>query len=135
MMRLARTLALAALLALALSPLAALPVSATPAPRFAALPGDTARAKTTLTAEGRYIVTLKEDRDVDTAKGHAAKLGVKPDKTFRRALKGYSAPLEPNQLAELRTDPDVEAVVPDEVISMTGQTRPTGVRRVNVPEN
>ena len=134
-MRRASPLALAVLLALAASPLAALPASASPAPRFATLPGDTARAKTKLTADGRYIVTLKDGTDVDAAKGRAARLGVKPDRTYKHALKGYSAHLDPGQLAALRTDPDVDAVVPDEVFSMTAQTRPTGIKRVNVPEN
>jgi subtilisin len=134
-MRRATSLALAALLALGASPLAAVPASAAPAPRFAALPEDSAHATTKLTAEGRYIVTLKGDRDVDVAKGHAARLGVKADRTFRSVLKGYSAHLDATQLAALRADADVESVVPDEIISMTAQTRPTGIRRVNVPEN
>ncbi len=134
-MRRASPLALAALLALGLSPLAALPAAAAPAPRFPTLPGDTAKAKTKLTADGRYIVSLKDSADVDAAKGRAARIGVKADKTYKHALKGYSAHLDPNQLAALRMDPAVDAVVPDEIFSMTAQTRPTGVRRVNVPEN
>jgi subtilisin len=136
-MRRASPLALAALLTLVVSPLAAQPVAAVPASaaRFPTLPEDSAKATTKLTADGRYIVTLKADKDVDAARGKAAKLGVKVDKTYRNALKGYSAHLDRNQLAALRTDPDVDAVVPDEVFSMTSQTRPTGVRRVNAPEN
>ena len=136
-MRRASSLALAALLAITVSPLAALPVAAAPAAssRFPTLPEDMAKTKTKLTVDGRYIVELKPGRDVDKAKGKAEKLGVKPDKTYRYALKGYSAHLDKGQLAAIRADPDVQEVVPDEIFHMTGQTKPTGVRRVNATES
>jgi subtilisin family serine protease len=134
-MRRASPLALAALLAIVLSPLAAQPAAAAPAPRFPALPEDSAKAHTKLTAAGRYIVTMKDGTSVDKAKGRAVGHGVKVDKTFTHAVHGFSAKLDPAQLADLRSDPDVADVVPDEVISMTAQTRPTGIRRVNAPES
>src|SRR5689334_18418252 len=136
-MRRASSLALAALLTATVSPLAALPAAAVPAasPRFPTLPEDTAKTKTKLTADGRYIVALKPGRDVDKAKGKAERLGVKADKTYTYALKGYSAHLDKRQVAELEADPEVQEVVPDEVFHMTAQTRPTGVRRVNATES
>ena len=89
-----------------------------------------ADAKAPLSAEGRYIVILKDGKSVDAATGRAGKRGIKADKTFRHAVRGYAARLAADQLATLRSDPDVQAVVPDEVISIAGQSIPTGVRRV-----
>ena len=133
-MRRATPLAIALLLALGAST-AAHPVTAAGGPPTArATVEDAAKAKP-LSAAGRYIVVLKNGRGVEVAKGRAEKLGVKADRTFKHALKGYSAALDADQLTALEADPDVEAVVPDEVISMTAQSIPTGVRRVNGKES
>ena len=72
---------------------------------------------------------------MDAATSRAGKRGIKADKTFRHAVRGYAAHLAADQLATLRSDPDVQAVVPDEVISIAGQSTPTGVRRVNGRES
>jgi len=56
--------------------------------------------------------------------------GVKADHTYSRALKGFAAKLDKRQKQDLEADPNVLAVVPDAVITMT-QTIPTGVSRVN----
>ena len=92
-------------------------------------------AKVPLSAEGRYIVILKDGKSVDAATGRAGKRGIKADKTFRHAVRGYTARLAADQLATLRSDPDVQAVVPDEVISMAGESIPTGVRRIGGRES
>ena len=55
--------------------------------------------------------------------------GVKADHSFGRAMRGFSAKLDKKQKSDLQADPNVIAVVPDGVISMT-QTTPTGVARV-----
>ena len=135
-MRRASPLALAALLIVTASPFVAQPVAATSGvARFPVLPEDSAKAHGKLSAEGRYIVTLKSGKDVEQATGTAKRLGVTADKTFRNAVHGYAAKLTAGQLAALRADPDVEAVVPDEVFSITAQKRPTGVRRVYAQDN
>ncbi len=136
-MRRASHLALAALLAFTVSPLATAGADAgqAAAPRFPTLPEDTAKAHAPLDVTDRYLVTLRDGKDVDKAEGKAKQLGVVADKTFKHALKGYSAKLNPHQLAELRSDPDVEDVVPDEIFTMQSQTRPTGVRRVFAQDN
>ena len=136
-MRRASHLALAALLAFTVSPLATAGADAgqAAAPRFPTLPEDTAKAQGPLDVTDRYLVTLRDGKDVDKAEGKAKRLGVVADKTFKHALKGYSAKLNPHQLAELRSDPDVEDVVPDEIFTMQSQTRPTGVRRVFAQDN
>jgi subtilisin len=129
-----RLAAVALLVATATSTVAPQPSAAAsthPAPGA----GGAVDAKAPLSAEGRYIVILKDGKSVDAATGRAGKLGVKADKTFRHAVHGYAARLAADQLARLRGDPDVEAVVPDEVISIAGQSIPTGVRRVNGRES
>ncbi len=110
------------------------PTAAAPS-RAAAGEDGTARAKAKLSAEGRYIVILKDGKSVDAATSRAGKHGVKADRTFRHAVRGYAAHLAPDQLASVRSDPDVQTVVPDEVISIAGQSIPVGVRRVNGRES
>ena len=94
-----------------------------------------ADAKAPLNAEDRYIVILKDGKSVDAAISRAGKRGIKADRTFRHAVRGYAAHLAAAQLATLRSDPDVQAVVPDEAISIAGQATPTGIRRVNGRES
>src|SRR5262245_41437668 len=120
-MRRASHLALATLLALTASPLASVGASATPAPapRFPTLPEDKAKAEAPLDASGRYVVTFKAGKDADQATGRAKRMGVAADKTFRNVVKGFAAKLDASQVAELRLDPDVEAVVPDEIFKIT----------------
>ena len=110
------------------------PTAAAPSRPAAGEDGATG-AKAPLSAEGRYIVILKDGRSVDAATGRAGKHGVKADRTFRHAVRGYAAHLAADQLASVRSDPDVQAVVPDEVISIAGQSIPAGVRRVNGRES
>ena len=129
-----RLVAVALLFATGASTIAPQPAAAglqNPAPVTAGTPD----AKAQLSAEGRYIVILKDGKSVDAATSRAGKHGVKADKTFRHAIRGYAAHLATDQLATLRSDPDVQAVVPDEVISIAGQSIPTGVRRIGGRES
>ena len=86
-----------------------------------------------LDATDRWIVVLRDGATLKGASGRAGRLGITRDRTFHSAVHGYSARLTGGQLAALRADPDVAAVVPDAVVSMTGQTTPRGVRRVFGP--
>jgi subtilisin family serine protease len=88
-----------------------------------------------LSAAGRWIVLLRAGSSVNGAETRARRLGVAVDRTFRNVVRGYSARLSDAQVATLREDPTVEAVVPDEVISMTAQSTPRGVRRVFATQN
>ena len=82
-------------------------------------------------AAGRYIVMLRSGADTTAVVDKAHKRdGVKADHTYSRALKGFAAKLDKRQKQDLEADPNVLAVVPDAVITMT-QTIPTGVSRVN----
>ena len=70
---------------------------------------------------GRWIVVLKDGASVDAAARRApAGLGVAVDRTFSHVVHGYSAKLDASQFATLRADPNVEALVPDGVISARG---------------
>ncbi|OGO52365.1 MAG: hypothetical protein A2Z32_13890 [Chloroflexi bacterium RBG_16_69_14] len=55
--------------------------------------------------------------------------GVKADRSYARAFRGFSAKLDEQQRIDLLADPNVVAVVPDGVVQLT-QTVPTGVARV-----
>ncbi|HSG87041.1 MAG TPA: protease inhibitor I9 family protein, partial [Candidatus Limnocylindrales bacterium] len=91
-----------------------------------------------LSAEGRYIVVLRgrASGDVAGAAGSAAALGrrhgFQPDHVFSRAMRGFSAVLPDAVRQRLERDPDVQAIVPDELVELTW-VRPTGIRRVNAP--
>ncbi len=91
-----------------------------------------------LDASDRWIVVLRPDARPDTASlrasARASALGIRQDRVFTRgAVRGYAARLTSAQLALLRSDPSVEAVVPDEIVSLAAQTTPTGVSRVYGP--
>lgn len=88
-----------------------------------------------LDAAGRWIVVLRDEASLEAAGERARRLGITRDRTFRSAARGYSARLTSGQLAALRADPDVRAVVPDAVISLTAQITPRGVRRVFAPHS
>ncbi|MCJ7709587.1 MAG: S8 family serine peptidase [Chloroflexi bacterium] len=88
-----------------------------------------------LTATDRWIVVLRDGTTMEAASKGAGRLGIARDRTFRSAVRGYSAKLNKDQVAALRADPDVAAVVPDAVVSMVGQTTPRGVRRVLGPQS
>jgi subtilisin family serine protease len=133
-MRRAIPLAIALLLALPASPAAPSATAASGPTTVRGTVEDPAKTKP-LSAAGHYIVVLKDGRTVTGATGRAARLGVTADRTFKHAVKGYSARLDADQLAALEADPDVDEVFEDEVISMTAQSNPTGVRRINGKES
>jgi len=87
-------------------------------------------------ASDRWIVVLRDGTGMSATSSLAAAgaratgLGIREDRVFNGAIRGYSARLTNAQLAFLRADARVEEVVPDDIISLTGQTTPTGVRRV-----
>ncbi len=82
-------------------------------------------------ATGRYIVMLRGGSDTTAVIDRAGKRdGVRADRKFSKAMRGFAAKLDPKQKRDLVADPNVIAVVPDEVVSLTGQTVPTGVSRI-----
>ena len=109
----------------------------------AADPGSTPRASSTASTSpghrvdptGRWIVLLRDGASVDGARSRASGMGVVVDRTFRHVVNGYSAKLSAAQVAALRADPNVEALVPDQVITLEAQSTPRGVRRVFGPRS
>ena len=61
--------------------------------------------------------------------------GIKAERTFGKAIRGFSARLDAKQRKALKADPSVFAVVPDEVIQVASQTTPTGVARIFTKSN
>lgn len=81
-------------------------------------------------ATGRYIVMLRSGSDTAAVVEKARKRdGVKADRSYTRAFRGFAAKLDSKQKGELLADPNVIAVVPDGVTHLT-QTIPTGVSRI-----
>jgi hypothetical protein len=135
-MRRAAPLALALILALGLAP-AASAQSGLAGPRSVRSPEpaqDTARPDRPLTADGRWIVLLKDGTSTSAEAGRARARGITVDRTFR-SVHGYAARLTAAQVAALRADPSVADIVPDEVISIAGQSIPRGVKRVGGRES
>jgi len=83
-----------------------------------------------LDASNRWIVVLRSGTTDAVATSRATGLGITAGPMLRGTVHGYSARLTVAQLDALRADPRVADVVPDGIVSMTGQQVPTGVRRV-----
>jgi subtilisin len=106
---------------------------ATAAPKSKPVPDavDAVDAKGRPIAKGRYIVVLAEGADTTrVATRHRQGEGTKAERSFKHAFRGFTAKLDAVQRQALLADPNVLAVVPDEVIEVTAQTVPTGVSRV-----
>ena len=89
--------------------------------------------------DGRYIVVFT--RSVDRPVAETEKLehaeGFESRLRYRRALKGFAAPLSTDQVRDLRADPEVAFVTPDrrvealdDVPLAAGDSAPGGVRRM-----
>ena len=106
---------------------------AAPAPRGRAGPRIRHRPSPTAasTRPGRFIVVLKASTNTTAkVKGVANRAAVHAERTFTRAFRGFTASLDASQRRALLRDPNVVAVVPDEIVHLTAQTIPTGVSRI-----
>jgi subtilisin family serine protease len=101
-----------------------------------------APANQPVSAEDRYIVVLKDqargaaDGGDTSAMGVASEIasadpGVVPTHVYEHVFDGFAAVIPDDQLAAVRNDPRVEAVVPDGVVYGEVQTLPTGINRIN----
>jgi subtilisin family serine protease len=85
---------------------------------------------------GRYIVVLDGSADTNrVVERMGRQKGVTADRTFGKAIKGFTARLDAKQRKALQADPNVVAVVPDEVIQVAAQTTPTGISRIFTKSN
>jgi len=82
-------------------------------------------------AVGSYIVTLRSGDPADVAQRHARANGAVVEHVYRHALRGYAARMSAAAAARLASDPAVAAVVPDREVSITAQTVPAGIDRVD----
>jgi subtilisin len=82
-------------------------------------------------ATGRYIVMLRNGSNTAAVVERGrVRDGLKVDRSFGHAVRGFSAKLDKQQKRDLQADPSVLAIVPDGVIELAAQTVPTGVSRV-----
>jgi subtilisin family serine protease len=82
-------------------------------------------------ATGRYIVMLRDGADTAAVVDKVRKRdAVRADRSFAKALKGFTAKLDARQKRQVAADPNVVAVVPDEVTEMTAQIVPTSISRI-----
>jgi subtilisin family serine protease len=86
--------------------------------------------------KGNYIVVLKSGADAaaaDRTKRRARDRGGRVAREYNRAVRGFSATLSDQALADVRSDPDVAYVEPDAVISLSAtQTQATfGLDRID----
>jgi subtilisin family serine protease len=99
-----------------------------PVPRTTDEPTD---AADTADPSGRWIVVYRAGTNAAAvASRHGSRLGFRADRTFTHSVRGFSATLDARQVAALRADPSVSAVVPDERIELTAQAYPTGINRI-----
>ena len=88
--------------------------------------------------EDRYIVVLERSTGNPTGVANAV-LAESSDVTitqvYDNVLDGFAATIPPDQLDEVRNDPRVQAVVPDQEVRLDGQTLPTGINRVEADQN
>ena len=107
-----------------------------PAAPLAASPAPITDAKGRPDPSGRYIVMLKSGVDPGAVLDrHAARDRIKADRSFTKVLRGFASKLTATQRHALSADPNVIAIVPDEVVQLTAQTIPTGVSRVGGRSN
>jgi len=85
-------------------------------------------------ADERVIVVLAADADAAAEASAARDAGITVERTYRTAVRAFSATVSPEEERLLATDPQVVAIVPDERITgddtLAGETLPTGVSRV-----
>jgi hypothetical protein len=78
-----------------------------------------------------YIVTLRPGSAVDRVVPRVQReLGFRAERTYRHAVRGFSAQLTPAQVTGLSRDPSVSSVVEDTPMEMTDQILPPGIDRV-----
>ncbi|MET9515399.1 S8 family peptidase [Streptomyces sp. NPDC002994] len=79
---------------------------------------------------GQYLVSMKPASDAAKA---AQQVGVTPLFSFEKVMHGFAAKLTDAQLAEVRADPDVEAVEQDAEVTASGPAASWGLDRIDQP--
>jgi len=74
----------------------------------------------------RYIITLRQgSRDIQSeatrlSKDHRGRVTA----VYESALRGFAVEMQPSDIAKLRRDPDVLAIEPDQIVSISGTQSP-----------
>jgi subtilisin len=100
-------------------------------PAFVAAPAASGAGHGDGSAVGSYIVTLRAGDPAEVAQRHARADGAVIEQVYRHALRGYAARMTAGAAARLAADPAVASVVPDREVSITAQTLPAGINRVD----
>ena len=81
-----------------------------------------------------YIVVLEDGVDAPAALAskHAKKHGLSVGYIYSHVLKGYSAEVPTDQIDELSAAPGVDYVEPDSTMTVSAQTLPWGIDRIDV---
>ena len=84
-----------------------------------------------------YLVVLRDGAGDPAAVGAAlvARVGGTLGFVYRNALPGFAASLPAVAVDALRLDPLVASIEPDQVLRMTAETVPTGIRRIQANRN
>ena len=129
-----RVAALAAavlLLSSVVGPVAADGSSASSAGGTASGPARNGAAADPADPAGRWIVVYRAGTDAVAATARrSVRIGFHADRTFSHVVRGFAAALSDAQVATLRQDPAVAAIVPDERIEVEAQFNPTGISRI-----
>jgi len=89
-----------------------------------------------ISVEDHYIVVLEDVAgDAEGAAGDLATDGVTPTHVYEHVLNGFAAVIPDDQLADVRNDPRVKAVVQDQEVHAYQQPLPTGIDRIDADLN
>jgi subtilisin family serine protease len=96
-----------------------------------AAPSSVAPAVDTADPAGRWIVLYRGNADTAAAtEERSVRAGFRADRIFTNGIHGFAAALTSDQVADLRDDLAVAAVVPDERIELEAQVTPNGISRI-----
>ena len=96
------------------------------------------RAGNRQSGENRYIVVLKPSRDDPERAASAVaseSAGIVVTHVYDEVLDGFAAVIPDDQLNDVRNDPLVQSVVPDQEVRAFDQTLPTGINRIDADQN
>jgi subtilisin len=80
---------------------------------------------------GAYIVTLRSGDPGAAAADAQRRHGASVDHVYRHALRGYAAHMSARAAADVARQSDVASVIPDQTVSATAQSLPTGIDRID----
>ena len=84
----------------------------------------------------RYIVVLKDNENSrSVAEEHRSERAAEVSHVYEHALRGYAARIPSNRLPEIEADSRVQFVQQDRTAVAVGQTKPTGIARIQADQS